>query len=193
MESGEAPWYDVTTDNSLRQGDQFRGLRVFWGHPELRTAPRSSGDELVKELVGDFIVASASCDVAQSGYPYVLLLRVVEATTAALKVNTEDERIKKLEVMRLGLVPSQYLLAASPRTTPAFPLSFVQHKVHALVPVDYLQSCASAPRLRLRHPHRERFGGWVGSNFARVGPEDGELLKRFAKIHPKHVLEFSDE
>lgn len=195
MSSGSvvAPWYDVVTDTSLRQGDIFRGLHVVWGHPEERSTPESTGEEPVKARDGDFIVASASCDVAQSGYPYALLHGVTEATADALRVSTEAERLKKLEVLRQGLVPSQFLLAASEDVEPIFSLSIVQHKVHGLVPVEYLKSQATGPRLRLRHPHRERFGIWVGSCFARVGPEDSDNLPRFASIHPKHVLDYAGE
>ena len=141
---------------------------------------------------GDYIVASASCDVGQDGYPYALLARVVPATESSLKAKDKELRTK-LEVLRNGLVPSQFLLSPCDFINPSFPLSIAQHKVHVLLPVAYLAKCCTGKRLRLRHPLREKFGNWVGTCFSRVGPEDPSQIPQGVKIFPGHVLAANSE
>jgi hypothetical protein len=183
-------WYEVVDDTSLRQGDIFRNLLAFW--PEEGIAPTDA--ELVPDGYAklefqraDFIIASASCDVGQRNYPYALLSRIVTASEANLNASGKDFD-SRIEVIRQGLVPSQFLLAPCGFVEPALELSLVQHKVHTLLPVPYLQKCCTGKRLRMKHPHRERFGNWVGGNFARVGPEDSTLIPQKAKMFPAHIL-----
>jgi len=183
-------WYDIVDDATLRQGDVFRKIVCYWPPDELELRredpPQGSKSELAWHR-GDYILLSASCDVDQDGYPYALLGRVVPASPENLKATGKDLE-QRLEVLRQGLVPSQFLLAPCSAIDPPFPLSVVQHKVHALLPVGYLRRHSGMARLRLRHPLREKFGNWVGSNFSRVGPENQALIPRMAKIHPPHVL-----
>ncbi len=183
-------WYEVVTDASLRQGDIFRELLVFRPNEDVEPSDVASvpdGHALMDYDRGDYIVMSASCDVAQSGYPYAVLGRIVEASESILKVTGKDYK-PRIEVLRQGLVPSQFLLAGSLTITPAFAQSIVTYKVHALLPVQYLKKCCTAPRLRLKHPFREKFGNWVGSCFSRVGPEDHTLIPRVTQIFPSHIL-----
>jgi hypothetical protein len=185
-----AAWYEVVTETSLRQGDIFRGLLVF--RPNEHVEPSDidvvpDGHAQMSYDRGDYIVLSASCDVDQPNYPYAVLGRIVEATEANLKLTGKDYKTR-VEVLRQGLVPSQFLLAQSSAVSPSFVQSIVQHKVHALLPVQYLRKCCTSPRLRLKHPFREKFGNWVGSCFSRVGPEDHTLIPQVAKIFPSHVV-----
>lgn len=183
-------WYEVVEDGTLRQGDIFRNLLVFWADDSIEptdTEPVPDGHGRLSYARGDFIVASASCDVGQPSYPYALLSRIVEASEEQLKVKGKDYQTR-VEVLRQGLVPSQFLLAPCHFVDPAFPLSIVQHKVHTLLPVSYLQRCCTGSRLRLRHPIREKFGAWVGASFSRVGPEDASQIPQGTKIYPAHVL-----
>ncbi len=186
--AGPTPnWYEVVTDGSLCQGDIFRDIKVFW--PILPAGEINDGELLrLKHERGDFIVASASCDVDRNGYPHILLNKVVAATAPNLKTSP-SELPRQLEIRSRGTVPSQHLLAQSIHDSIVFPLSIALHKYHALLPADYLRSLAAAPRLRLRSPHRERFGNWVASCFGRVGIDDAEQLPRFSDFGPQHVLE----
>ena len=183
-------WYEVVGDGSLRQGDIFQNLLAFWPHEGIEPTDTADGADNFARLSfqrADFIVTSASCDVGQNGYPYALLARIFAATESNLKVTGKDFN-SRIEVLRQGLVPSQFLLAPCVFVRPAFGLSIAQHKVHALLPVAYLQKCCTVPRLRIKHPHRERFGNWVGVNFSRVGAEDATLIPQAAKIFAAHVL-----
>jgi hypothetical protein len=196
--SGSAPapyhrdWYESVSGDSLRQGDIFRNLLVYWLPQDLvdtGTDPQGEAQSIRAEYHrGAYIILSASCDVDQRGYDQVLLTRIVDATHQTLKVQTEKEFHLKLEVLRQGLVPSQFLLAAHPEVSPVFPLSVVQYKVHSLLPIQYVKRCCTGERLRLRSPHRERFGTWAGANLSRVGPENDSLIPRFTQIYAKDIL-----
>ena len=174
----------------MRQGDIFRDILVFWADSEIQPSDLVELPDGYGKLSygrGDYIVASASCDVDQPSYHQALLMRVVEANAENLKAAGKD-LATKLEVLRRGLIPSQFLLAPCEFITPSFPLSVANHKVHALLPLPYLKKCCKGKRLRLRHPFREQFGNWIGASFSRVGPEDASLIPRKANIFPGHVI-----
>ncbi len=190
----EEHWYEIVEDDSLRQGDVFRDLIAYWPPDDLEcfeAEPPSTFQPVFKFERGDFIIASASCDLDQPGYPYAILARVLPASSENLKA-TGKELEQKLEVIRLGLLPVSFLLAPYKSIEPSFPLSIVQHKVHALLPTAYVRRCCSRKRLRLRHPLREKFGNWVGSSFSRVGPEDQTQIPKKATIFPAQVLKAQD-
>ena len=143
---------------------------------------------MVARSRGDYAVLSASCDVdGRRKHPFVLLGRVLAANETNVGASGKDFS-QRLEVIRQGLDPAKFLLPKHPRRAPPFPLSIVQHSVLALLPEQYLRRHCVAPRLRLRHPFREKFGNWVGSNFSRVGPEDESLIPRIAQIFAGHVV-----
>jgi hypothetical protein len=188
-------WYDVVSDETLRQGDIFRDIVAFWPSQDLPVMPGEPQHDQLPPFDwsrGDYILLSASCDVDQGGYPYALLSRLLPANPENLKAKGKDF-LQKLEVLRQGLVPSQFLLSPFDGIDPAFPYSIVQYKTHALLPVSYLRRNCTAPRLRLRHPHRERFGNWVGSCFSRVGPENHTLIPKQSSIYPAQVLNANEE
>jgi hypothetical protein len=189
-EDYQRKWYQVVENDSLRQGDLFRSLLVFWPSKDLEPSDTDPGAETRVPFDwgrGDYIVLSASCDVDQRGYPYVLMGRVVPATSQHLKCS-EKELAQQIEVRRQGLVPSQFLLAPFQDIEPPFHLSLVTWKTHALIPIEYLRRSCTMPRLRLKSPHRERFGNWAGTNLSRVGPETDAQIPRGPQIFPAHVI-----
>jgi hypothetical protein len=188
-ESHSRYWYDVVKDVTLRQGDIFRDIYCYWPSRELDPLRPPTPEEKrpFEYDRGDFIICSASCDVAQGTYPFVILAQIYEATEEILKARGKDF-VAKLEVVRDGLVPALFLLSDFEGIEPRFPLSVVQYRRHALMPIEYLRKCCTNPRLRLLHPIRERFGNWVGANISRVGPEDTALIPSFGKIFPAHVV-----
>lgn len=58
-------WYEVVSDNTLRQGDIFRDITVGWLHeatePVSVDTPLESVEPSVQLDRGDFIILSASC------------------------------------------------------------------------------------------------------------------------------------
>lgn len=186
-------WYEVVRDDSLRQGDIFRDILAFW-LPEGLPLREPSGEDQITISVqyqrGAWIVMTASCDLERNNRGHVLLSRVIEATAANLNnVQTEKERLERLEVMRRGFDPLRYLLAEHAEE-PQLPLSFVGYRTQVLLPIKYLRRNCAGQRLRLRSPHRERFGVWAGANLSRVGLEDAEQIRFPGKtfVGPAQVL-----
>jgi hypothetical protein len=167
-------WYETVTDISLRQGDFFRNILVFWlpaGIPIYEVDPTEVALDLKFDR-GDWIVMSASCDVARSSPSQVVMGRVLPADEKTLGAKSANDLRDRLEVLRKGFDPLRFLLAECQTATPPFPRSFVQFRTQVALPADYLQRQCAEPRLRLRSPFRESFGSWVGGNFGRVGVED---------------------
>jgi hypothetical protein len=188
-------WYDVVDDATLRQGDIFRGLTCCWPTPDISFEAAAASSKPKAELdfkSADFAIMSASCDVDDGKVPYVLLGLVLEASPETLRIH-QNELAKRLEVLRQGLVPSQFLLSASEGISPRFPLSIVQFRLQALMPRDYLKRSCGSLRLRMRHPFREKFGNWVGDCFSRVGPENNTQIPQQTKIFADHVLRANAE
>jgi hypothetical protein len=188
-------WYSVVEDDSLRQGDIFRNLLVFW-LPQDLLANETGGDDQPVEVArarGDWIITSASCDVANNRYPLVFLSRVLPATQETLNEKSAKDFRTRLEVLRRGFEPTRFLLAECPNIEPAFPLSYVDYRVHALLPHPYLKRNCRGPRLRLKHPMREQFGVWAGANLSRVGPEDDTKIPGKGGAWPSDVLRANEE
>ncbi len=170
-------WYEIVDNSALLQGDIVPNLFAFafpQSLPVRRVAPEPNERLPVGGILGDWIIMSASCDVARGSkkYPYVLVGRVLPATSDKLG-NVKEEKLKSvLEVIRSGRDPGKFLLAECPAMYPQFPRSFVQFRPHLTLPHDYLLGACVGKRLRLRSPFRESFGNWVGGNFSRVGIDD---------------------
>lgn len=191
-------WYEIVNDDSIRQGDIFRNLLAVWLPDDLpipdvgHEAETLAGTRLKFERA-DWIVLSASCDV-QPGRPTrsqpVLLGRVYPFTAENLNnVRSDKDLRERIEVFRRGLDPMRYLLAEH-RTAPEFPLSFAVFRLQLTMPLQYVQRCAVGPRLRIKSPHRERFGNWAGECLSRVGIEDAEQVRfeRDSGLYPAQVL-----
>jgi hypothetical protein len=169
-------WYEVVTDDKIRQGDIYRGLTVYWLPADLpvfdeEPPPTALQDYPAKSWTGDWIVMSASCDLERGPeqYPHVLVGRILPATGEFLGVDNEKELKRRLEVVRTGRDHAKFLVAEHPDARPPFERSIVQYKVHLTLPHQYLRSARVHPRLRLKPPFREKFGNWVGANISRVG------------------------
>ncbi len=196
-------WYlPVVGDQPLRQGDIFRDLVVYTLPQNLQVLDNppepGSGSRIPVEAEwsrGDWIIMSASCDVDRPAatYPHVVLGRVLPATPAVLGTGGEKDYRERLEVLKKGLEPARFLLAECPPAAPPFPMSVVQYRVHVTMPADYLRRNCAAERLRLRHPIREVFGTWVGTNIMRVGPEDYmNIPTSGARTWPAHTLKANE-
>jgi hypothetical protein len=171
-------WYEIVEDSRLRQGDIVRNLVAF-ALPQslqvLRKIPSPNQHLPVEGILGDWIIMSASCDVAHTSkkYPYILVGRVLEATSEKLGGAKGKKLQSVIEVIRKGWDPGKFLLAECPNVDPHFPRSFAQFRPHLTLPHEYLGRACVGKRLRLRSPFRESFGNWVGNNFSRVGIEEG--------------------
>lgn len=191
-ESVQDAWYEVVEGDSLRQGDIFQSLLAIWPSQAIEPPETPDSDESLKQVDvsrSNFIVTSASCDVDQKDYPYVLLSRLVTTEDAVTKQPNAKEKARALEVIRRGFAPSQFLLPSCKLGPVPLVASVVLHKTHTLLPIAYLKKSCTKPRLRLRHPFREKFGNWVGANFSRVGPEDAVGIPSLASIFAAQILE----
>jgi hypothetical protein len=171
-------WYDIVEGSRLRQGDIIPNLFAYalpQSLPVLREAPAPNQRLPFEGILGDWIVMSASCDVAHTSkkYPYVLVCRVLEANSGHLGGVKEKKLQGVIEVIRRGWDPGKFLLAEYPAMNPPFPRSFAQFRPHLTLPHEHLRRACVGKHLRLRSPFREWFGNWVGNNFSRVGIEEG--------------------
>jgi hypothetical protein len=177
------PWYEVVNDKSLRQGDIFITLYAFWLPPGIKppTKPGEKFEVTVEYELADWIILSASCDIDRIKEGHVLFARVFQASDKYLKVKTDTERRERLEVLRRGFDPQRFLLAEH-TGKPELPISFVGYRTQVLLPVDYVLEYCKGDRLRMRPPHREKFGAWAGANLGRVGIEDADQIGLPGKV-----------
>lgn len=178
-------WYQVVEDDdSLRQGDIILNLFALAFPQNLsvfRQKPAPDEKIPTEGILGDWIIMSASCDVGHTPkkYPYVLVGRILPAVSEKLGGAKGKDLEQMLEVMRRGNDMTKFLLAECPRLDPTFPRSFVQFRPHLTLPLDHLKRACVGKRLRLKSPHREAFGNWVGHNFSRVGVEDRDQIPAY--------------
>jgi hypothetical protein len=190
IDVGES-WYEVVADDSLRQGDIVRDLTAIWLAPDLPVLSEESEAAKVEFARGDWIVLSASCDLDRMTPSQVLMARILPATHEILQTKDEKTRRERLEVLRRGFDPLRFLLPPHAKD-PKAELSFVTYRSQVLLPIAYVRKHCTKLRLRLRSPHREKFGNWAGTNLARVGVEDAEQIRFAGKdlfIGPAKVLE----
>jgi hypothetical protein len=184
-------WYEVISDErGLRQGDIIRQTVVALLPHDLEpiAPPPAEPPPITCDMaLGDWIVLSASCDVAERiENAHVLLARVLPADSERLGVspgnpNARKELSEKVEVIRRGMDATRFLLAECPAIEPELPLSYVSYLPHALMPLSYVRRHCRGPRLRLRPPFREKFGQWAGTALSRVGIEDEAAIPRATK------------
>lgn len=186
-------WYEITEEKSLRQGDVFPRLLAFRFPQELPVSnadpdPASLSQIPLKWSRDDYIVISASCDIVRGEDTHVLLARMVEGSEKNLRVQSEADRLKKLEVVRQGYDPARFLLPECPDPAAPMPMSVVFYREQAFLPLQYMLANCVGPRLRLRPPFRERFGFWAAANLGRVGIEDESQIPQLAKFSAGGVL-----
>jgi len=205
--SHESFWYEVVDGSTLRQGDIVRGLVVpaldeSIGHRLDEIARQEGETELVLPLVytrADWIVLDASCDVdygpkRSPALSHVLIARVVPADGEGLGTQVLKELAERQEMLRQSIAYNKFLLSTYGDIDPPFPLSYAEYRFRYAVPHAYLVAFVTAcgPRLRLRHPIRERFGNWVGAAISRVGVEDAATIPRFASLQGSKPLKAVD-
>lgn len=186
-------WYEVVTSEELIQGDVFRGLVAYWLPQDLRLQPEDQGAIQLVHKRADWIIVSASCDIARGDDSYVLLSRVLPATADQLGTNERDLD-RRLEVVRRGNDLTKFLLAEYPLIEPPFPMSYVNYKTQVLLPIQYVRSHCDRPRLRMKPPFREKLGVWAGSNLSRVAVEDWANIPQFsARLFSGDILNVTEE
>ena len=186
-------WYDIVDGSVFRQGDIFRDVPMFSlrGDDLSDSMPKDATEQrvVVNVVPGNWIILDPSCDLDQNNCDQVLMASIKDATQETLKTQTKKEFKQRLEVIRRGGYETRFLLAEYPKIDHPFPVSFVDFRGHALAPIGYLRRISERPRLRLRSPHRERFGNWAAACLSRVGPETKMLIPPFiASIHDPHGL-----
>ncbi|MBL8989427.1 MAG: hypothetical protein JNJ80_24365 [Gemmatimonadetes bacterium] len=194
-------WYERITTDSLRQGDIFPVLQVpvidHWEYPD--------GDETkLPKVFADlmkarWIVLTASCDVDLGGRSkpaceQVLIAPIFEANDKNLGASKPEELSLKRELLKEGLILSRFLLAPHPEASPPFELSYVDYRMHRMVPHKWLASQAPvAERLRLNSPIREKFGAWLAGAVFRVGPENDLLIERFLQLYDGRRIKATEQ
>ena len=188
-------WYEVVQGEKLRQGDIIRDLPVFFLKDDQDLPTEVSGEEVTVSGTftrGDWVIVTPSCDLDTGRSTQAILALCVAATDENLKAQGRTDRDQKLQVVSQGLDPSRLLLPEH-ATEPVFPLSIVSNlRLGTLPPAAIKRFVADRPRLRLKHPFRERLGNWCGQWVSRVGPENDTLMPRFAQVFPKHILAQSE-
>ena len=174
-------WFDAVSDTSIRQGDIFFDLTVPVAGHSADTFPIAKDQDAgwpISVIEGDWVVFSASCDLeAGRSVEYPIIGRLFSVSDLIDEADRSQRARQKAEVLRRGLVPSKHLFADVETEGLVLQKRFADYRQHVCVPYKYLQSaCAAGPRLRLKSPHREAFGNWVGNNFSRVGIEDQEQI-----------------
>jgi hypothetical protein len=198
MHEYSTDWYDLVTAVDLRQGDIFRDLLAFWlpQHlPVLAADPIDDEESSVKVAFarGNWIVLSASCDVVRGDNTHVILARVVDAKEENLKAPNQKALEDKIEVLRQGYDPARFLLAPCLACNPRFPLSFVEYRQQAFLPLTYLKGQPLDHRIRLKSPFREKLGAWAAANLGRVGVEDESQIPRQSGFSASAVLKTVEE
>lgn len=192
-------WWALPEKDDFRQGDLVRGLTVFWLPTDLPTpeglaAEGTEAKVRVRRYRGDWIIATASCDLDAKGFPQLLLLPVYRADEDGFRISGGKNLQYAYEAARRGLHPRHFMLAEHPELDPPLPISFAEFANLALVPTEYVRRCvAPNARLRLKHPYREKFGNWVGSRFSAVGPEDVGKLPSQGGMHDKYLIDTVEE
>ena len=185
-------WYEVVEDaESLRQGDILRGIVAAVLENEPVDLDVEGDPEFPVEVFAprDWIILTASCDLDARGATHALVAPVFEVTPEILRTGDSATNFqKRVEVLRKGLSPRQFLLSKHPPLE--FPLSFAQFRDLAFLPTQHIRDQLGENRLRLKHPFRESFGNWVGDRMSAVGPEDHTTIPPNGKrIFPAHILD----
>jgi len=185
-------WYEIVQTEALRQGDVIQSLPTILVADDMSLpAAENVRDRLdVKFVVAvdNWIVLTPSCDLENKGRcRQVLLAQCIEARLAMGTANEKEMR-ERLQVTRNGLEPSRFLLPAH-AADPRLPLSIVSIRSISLLPFPVItRFVREKPRLRLRHPFREKLANWCAQWACSVGPEIEASIPDFAKIYPAHVL-----
>lgn len=188
-------WYEIVQTADLRQGDILQELPVFMqdSTAALPSPGAATGGASITVpgayALATWVVLSPSCDLDTGRARQVLLGHCVEATIQGLSAQGEKDFQQKLEVVRMGLDPSKFMLPKH-EAEPCLPLSIVTTRSLAMLALEPVKQFVSGKaRLRLRHPFRERLGNWCGQWISNVGPENRSLIPRFTQVHAKHVLD----
>lgn len=174
-------WHEVVSDSTIRQGDIFFDLPVPVAGHKPDDFPIKRGTDTgwpISTIEGNWVVFSASCDLqAGRSVRYPIIGRLFSVDELIEPTDKSRRARQKAEVLRRGLIPSKHLFADADVEGVTLTRQYADYRHHVCVPYQYLQSaCEAGPRLRLKSPHREAFGNWVGNNFSRVGIEDDEQI-----------------
>lgn len=186
-----AAWWSLVEDQSIRQGDVFRGVIGYWLPDDLPTRVPDDGSVSVRQSdPRDLIVLTASCDLDARSVDRVLVAPVSPATSDVLKAKGK-EKDKRLEVIARGLSPRAFLLPEHDAVEAG--LSVVRWTDILLLPKAYLLKYPDR-RSRLNEQFRESFGNWVASRFSAVGIEDLHGLRGrfYPSAQDQRVLEADD-
>lgn len=187
-------WYEVVDEpppeRELRQGDILRDVTPAWLPDDLEIDEEEDPDLETKVHFGapeTRIVLTASCDLDARSFPHLLLAPIRTADKENVGPDLSDKYLeRRLEALRRNLLPRQFMLSEFPDMD--FPRSFVMWQDLVYLPRAYVLRAVEGPRLRLRHPFRERFGAWVGQRMSDVGPENEAQIPKYPKNPQTHDI-----
>jgi hypothetical protein len=174
------PWYGVTRDDSLEQGDFFFDLEAFV--PNYPIVNIQTGASIPGQIqLYDVVVLSQSCDlVNRKNLPLSVIVCPVYSLEDSASHLASLKEPKVREEARQGKMPGNHVLAECPLTY--FPFSIKVAFFHQVftVPFSYIKAIAQTnqPRMRLLPPYREHLAQAFARFVMRVGlPLDIPNLK----------------
>jgi hypothetical protein len=171
------PWYQLTTDTEIDQGDIFQSLRLSQWHSGF------AQETINQEFSVNVVVVSHSCDMIsnanQSGIPQVLVCLVILETDQYSDAKQQKAHRKVFEnynniiigrsVTKFALPP--YIESAAetaPTESQNPPRAYADFTNLFLVPRAILLEAAKQPRPRMNPPYRQEFTQAFGRYFMRV-------------------------
>ncbi len=173
------PWYQITTDTEIDQGDIFQNLRLNQWHNGFGEAI------IIQEYMVNVVIVSHSCDIvsndSQSGIPQILVCSII-LETDEYKDAKQQEAHKKVFAnfnnMVIGRVATKFALPPfvdlkikskdTNEDTITVPRAYADFTNLFLVPRAILFEAAKQPRPRMNPPYRQEFTQAFGRYFMRV-------------------------
>jgi len=152
------PWYQITEDLDLLQGDMIRNCPILVPPPDLGPEVGAAPMDVTFQTY-NVVVMSQSCDLVQGKVSLVLVCPHWTVTDFK-EQNPDLATPKNLERIRRGNLPAYHMLAACNDFRNVYSVHISSLKAHV---------ARNPRRLRLLPPYREHLSQAFARFFMRVG------------------------
>lgn len=163
------PWFKLTSDKNVTQGDLIRNCPVFIPHSTIDLEDSNSlhGIEVKSTNI---IIMSQACDLAFKKIDFVVACPYFNLS-AIEEINPSLKDIKLKEKIRRGNVPGYHMLDAYESKKILQEISIVDFRYVYSLPLAFIESLIKRKpqRLRLLPPYREQLSQAFARFFMRVG------------------------